>query len=161
MPIKKHDWIKYKQDYFNSDIDEVIQFFAGYPTVVPKNTFQRSSQGWFQQKQEFKKQQAEAARAKAANDPDVKDLTSQLIKGKANALKIVLAKLVKERDELGMRDLREGIDIIKRELGEPLTISENKNKNENEFCLGEDFKRLLSGYVGIYGSVNQINQVNE
>ena len=155
MPVMRHDWLKYKQDFFDSSIDEITEFFKNHERPVGKHTWKAKCQGWKEEKQAFKKLQADAARAKAANDPDVKDLTSQLIKGKQNALKIVLAKLVKERDELGMRDLREGIDIIKRELGEPLTISENKNKNENEFCLGEDFKRLLTGYVGI----TQIKQI--
>lgn len=147
MPVRRHDWLKYKQDYFDSDIAEVVNFFATFDPPITKNQFGKRIKGWKEEKQAYKKQQADAARAKIANDPDVKNLTKRLIEGKRNALNIVIDKLSQGKDELGMRDLREGIDIIKRELGEPLTISENKNKNENEFVLGDDFNKLVSGYL--------------
>jgi hypothetical protein len=148
MPAKKHDWEQYKTDFFNSAFDSIKDFFDSFVIPVPKPSYKARTQGWIEEKRAYKKQQAEAARAKAANDPDVQDLSKQLIIGKNNALKIVMAKLVKEKDQLGMRDLREGIDIIKRELGEPLTISENKNKNENTQIINlqgldtEDLERL-------------------
>jgi hypothetical protein len=148
MVAKRHDWLKYKEDYFDSPIDSVKDFFESFVIPVPKSSYKARAQGWREEKEAFKRKQLEVAREKKVNNPEIQDMNAALIMGKANALKIVMTKLIKEKDKLGMRDLKDGIDIIRRELGEPLTISENKNKNENEFSLGEDFKRLLSGYVG-------------
>lgn len=130
MPVKRHDWIKYKQDYFESPIDEIKKFFRSYSEVVPQKTFEKQTSGWYEEKQEFKKRQAEAARAKLANDPDVKDMTARLLKAKENILTIMMYKLAKEKDELCMKDLSIGLNMAKLELGEPLVISDNKNKIE-------------------------------
>ena len=46
MPVMRHDWLKYKKDYFNSEVYEIKDFFKklglpqsdierrGYPEIV-------------------------------------------------------------------------------------------------------------------------------
>jgi hypothetical protein len=150
MSGKRHDWLKYKQDFFDSPIDEIVHFFATFTPPITKNQYGKRIGGWKAEKQAYKRKQSEAAREQMAKNPDIQDMNSMLIMSKANALKLVMTKLTVEKGNLGLRDLREAIDIIKRELGEPLTITDNKNKNETEIVLGEDFKRLMTGYMGEY-----------
>lgn len=146
MPVKKHDWLKYKEDYFNSEIDEIKHFFSTFYTHVPPDSYKRQTQGWTEEKQAFKKQQAEAARAKMANDPDVQEQVKFLLTAKNNIVKKVALLLGSIETAILPHQLNQvkiGYDMIKTELGEATSITDNKNTNTHEF--GEDMKAFLKG----------------
>ena len=141
MAAKRHDWLKYKEDYFNSDIDEIIQFFDSRDTVVSKNTFQRNTQGWQKEKQEYKRKVFGEKQKKVAKDPDVIAWKNQLLRGKQNILKFFLNQTSNKK--LTIRDAEINYKVLKTELGEALVISENKNMNDTKIELGDDYKAFM------------------
>jgi hypothetical protein len=66
MPSKRHDWEKYKQDYFDSEIDEIAYFFSTYVIPVPPPSFKPKTQGWQKEKQDLKKLKTEKLKDKIA-----------------------------------------------------------------------------------------------
>lgn len=124
---QKHDWIRYKQDYFDSDIDELTEFFASYKRTVGKHTFKGKTQGWKEEKLAYKKKLAENAREKLANDPDITDIKIQIKKSCDNVVKKV-AKLIGNKEEFEISDMKNvklGWEILKTELGEVTKITDN------------------------------------
>lgn len=141
MPVKRHDWLKYKEDYFNSEIDELTRFFNGFNPPIKKNTFDKPARGWVQEKEEYKRKIFEGKQKKLANDPDINEWKEQLLRGKRNILKFFLNQT--SNKELTARDAEINYKVLKTELGEPLVISENKNTNDTKIELGDDYKAFM------------------
>lgn len=143
MSVKRHDWLKYKEDYFNSPIDEIKDFFSTYDRLVSIGAYKLNTKGWQEEKQEYKRKIFEGKQKKLAKDPDILDLKQNLIKGKELILKSILQRVQNLNFDLNMSEHKIAIDVIKRELGEALDITKNENNNTNTIELGEDFKYFL------------------
>lgn len=133
MAKRLYDWEKYKQEFISSGFSEIKEFFANSYPEVKFNSFKRHTTGWKEARIAYRELQAEEGKKEAAKDPEVKDLTVSLIKGKSVALKLVLNKLGKDnRESLSIRDLKEIIDIVRRELGEAHVITDNKIEGKGD-----------------------------
>ena len=144
---KPYNWENMKQEYFTSPSMSVRDFFAtNYPKIWA-TTYQKRAKGWQKEKQDHQERSTQIAITKVENDPFVIAYREQIIKGKNNALKLLMQKLtVANQDKLSMRDLATAIDVLRRELGEPSTIAVSDNNNNIAF--GDDLKNFMLALKG-------------
>lgn len=118
----KHNWEKYKQDYFDSPHDEIKKFFGSFKEDVPERSYHKKTQGWKSEKLAYKRKQSEAARKKLEQDPDVTSYKIQIKKAANNVVKRVANML--QKDDLSIVQIKAGWEILKTELGEVTKISD-------------------------------------
>lgn len=137
MPQKKHNWASLKQEYMQSDHRDVLDFIRSKLSDeevqndkhIRNGNIRRQTKGWKAEKEKMWEDSAIAAKEKMVEKAT--DEASELMKTKEVLIQLLKSKIVKERSELSMKDLKLMLDIIKTELGEPTKISQNTNQNTN------------------------------
>ena len=144
MAAKRHDWLKYKKDYFNSETDDLVRFFSAFNPPIKKTQYDKASRGWKEKKQEYRQKLFEGEQKKLAKDPSIIMERNKLLQGLRNAVSIVINRLNPSREgKLNMKDVSLATDILRREMGLPNVISENKNMNDTKIELGDDYKAFM------------------
>jgi hypothetical protein len=153
----KYDWIKLKEDWLLSDINELSNYFRSIS--VPKSTYTPNIHGWRDDKEALKEKLSSAKIEKALQDPEIGELKKKILTRQEAILAAkdnIITKLsllfggknsVIEKFE--SKDAIAVLNALKTELGEVTTISKNKleGTGENgkiELSLGEDFQYFLN-----------------
>jgi hypothetical protein len=155
----KYDWIKLKEDWLLSEINELSLFFNSINTPISKNTYWQKTKGWREDKEAYRAELSGAKREKALEDPDIAAEKKKILERQKSILRAkdnIIAKLCNlfggKDSEIKKFEAKEAIlvlNALKTELGETTTISKNKieGAGENgaiELSLGEDFKYFLN-----------------
>lgn len=147
MAIAKYDWDKIKKEYLASDIIEIQDFLATFLRLGSKTAsngfWKGKTKGWRTEKENFKKEQTEETKKKLINDVDVQEETAKLLQSKRAVMTLIRNKMAKEQDSLGSNDLKNFWQIIKVELGEPITIAQNDNKNTTTLVNQEELDKII------------------
>lgn len=147
MASAKYDYEEMKVRYLESSEIEIEHFLRTYldlPVNKPiSGTLKTKTKGWRDEKLEFKKKLTEKAMEQVLNDPKMIMSQAELIQLKYMILKIAF-KGIKEFDSLVDFDpagtavigrnasgLKTIWEMAKIELGEPTTVSQNSNLNQN------------------------------
>lgn len=126
---KKYDYDDLKRQYFLSEHHEVREFMRSKNIGITQSTGQmtgtvnKKTKGWAAEKQAWLKQVADKAIESMSNDDEVQKMTRNLILGKKEIIKSVLQRVEVNEKNLNMQELKIAMDIVKRELGEPLDFS--------------------------------------
>lgn len=140
---QKYNWQALKLEFFQSEIDEVKVFFRGKYGVWNTQT-SRMTTGRSKQKQEHKNQILQKALEKKAED-DAKSLEIPMLelrKAKKAVLWILIKKVsqvIKDNDEINVYEQERILNMIKRELWEPTTITKNDTVIREQPLNEEDF----------------------
>lgn len=129
MATQKHDWIKWKIEYLQSDSIEIKGFFRdvlGVEESFFNANFDAKTSGWRDEKEQLLNEKVEEAKEaiKDEYEVDVRQLNELKQKAINNIVKIL-------NNEPNMRDTKLAWEIVKVELNEPTSVSENRNKNED------------------------------
>lgn len=130
MAKQKYDWTTLKLEFFQSDIDEVKEFFQRKFNVYNRN-IQQNTRGWTKEKQEYKEKILEKALERRAKE-EAKNLEipmEQLKQAKKTTIQLLMKKLqeVIETKNYNVKELEKILKMIKTELWEPTNISKNDN----------------------------------
>lgn len=127
------DWAEIKKAYFASHVESVSAFRNTDQKYsrTSLDTWKNNTKGWRAEKDALRQAQIDSAKRKLLRSDKVEDFTEMLLKGKKLILQSVLLRVQDNNKRLSMSEQRIAIDIIKRELGEPLNVVENTNKNLN------------------------------
>ncbi len=128
---KKIDWIKLKQEFLAGDIEDVSEFCKKQGLSKPEasGSVGKATKGWKEERNSLKQTALEAAKSKHIEQSILPN--EKLLKMKENILIIVGNKIAKEQDKMSAADLKSLIQIIKTELGEPITINVNRNLDQS------------------------------
>ena len=150
----KYDFAALKQEFFESDIDEVSNFLKEkYGDKLAKsNQIKNNTLGWSKEKQAYKQKIVDMAIEKSAKK-SANDLTKaipleRLIQMKLDffdLIELAIEKLASAK-KIDMDQIVKGLNAIKTELGEPTKVTQNTNTNYNEDISDED-KELISNYI--------------
>lgn len=150
----KYDFASLKQEFFESDIDEVSNFLKEkYGDKLAKsNQIKNNTLGWSKEKKEYKQKIVDMAIEKSAKK-SANDLTKaipleRLIQMKLDffdLIEMAIERIPKAR-KMDMDQIVKGLNAIKTELGEPTKVTQNTNTNYNEDISDED-KELISNYI--------------
>ena len=154
----KYDWIKLKEDWLLSEINELSVYFANLNTPIPKHTYKTKTVGWRDEKEALKEKLSGIKTEKALQDPDITAEKEKILKQQKfilTAKNNIVAKLAElfggkaEIEKFESKDAIAVLNALKTELGEVTTITKNKleGTGENgkiELSLGEDFKYFLN-----------------
>jgi len=153
----KYDWIKLKEDWLLSDINELSDYFR--LISVPKSTYTPNIHGWRDEKQAYKEKLSSAKIGKALEDPEIGELKKKILTRQEAILAAkdnIITKLSllfggkdSKIEKIETKDAVAVVNLLKTELGEVTTISKNKleGAGENgkiELSLGEDFQYFLN-----------------
>lgn len=129
MAKQKYDWSALKLEFFNSEYDEVKEFFKQKYNVYNRNT-QQNTRWRTKEKQAYKEKILAKVLEKKAKE-EAKNLEIPVWKLK-EAKKAVVGLLMKkisdvinEKSNLSIKDQERILKMIKTELWEPTTISKN------------------------------------
>jgi hypothetical protein len=127
------DWAEIKKAYLASHIESVNAFRGTSKdyTKFSLATWKNNTKGWRAEKDALRQAQIDSAKRKLLRNDKVEDFTEMLLKGKKLILQSVLLRVQDNNKRLSMSEQKIAVDIIKRELGEPLNVVENTNKNLN------------------------------
>lgn len=125
---QKYDWKDLKLQFFQSDIDEVKEFFQRKFNVYNRN-IQQNTRGWTKEKQEYKEKILEKALERKAKE-EAKNLeisTTQLKQAKKTVIWLLMKKLKQaiETEDINVKEQERILKMIKTELWEPTNISKN------------------------------------
>lgn len=128
MAKQKYDWKDLKLQFFQSDIDEVKEFFQRKFNVYNRN-IQQNTRGWTKEKQAYKEKILQKALEKKMKE-EAKNLempVEQLKKAKKTVLWLLMRKIqqVIDWEDINIKDQEKILKMIKTELWEPTTISKN------------------------------------
>jgi hypothetical protein len=127
----KNDWIQLKQEFFLSTFREAIPFLRS-KGVNYVGTVEKHYKGWTDDKRVYREEIAK----KAIYNPEVMEkqvqMTKMLVDAKELAIKSIVLKLSKENTTMDVQKLKLTLDLIKRELGEPLHIQQTNQVNSND-----------------------------
>jgi len=150
----KYDFAKLKQEYFNSDIDEISNFLKEkYGEKLAKsNQIKNNTLGRSKEKQAYKQKIVDMAIEKSAKK-SANDLTKaipleRLIQMKLDffdLIEMAIERIPKAR-KMDMDQIVKGLNAIKTELGEPTKVTTNTNINHTEELSDED-KELINNYI--------------
>jgi len=137
MAKQKHNRQALKQEFFDSDIDEVKVFIESKYGQWKRNwTFNKNTRWWGKEKQDLKnKALADATQntiKKMTRDLEIP--MEQLTIAKTNAVIKVINKMKEmEAKDANLGDLERIIKILRTEMGLPTTYSKNENLNMEKF----------------------------
>lgn len=119
-----------------SEFHEVREFMRSKKIGITKSgqmtgTVNAKTKGWYKDKQDWLKQVADKAIAAMSEDAEVHKMTQNLILGKKEIIKSILGRVEMNEKNLNMQELKLALDIVKRELGEPLNFEKIENTNVN------------------------------
>ena len=155
----KYDWIKLKEDWLLSELNELSVFFANLNTPIPKHTYKTKTVGWREEKEAYNEKLSGAKIEKALEDPDIGELKKKILTRQEAILAAkdnIITKLSllfggkdSKIEKIETKDAVAVVNLLKTELGEVTTISKNKleGTGENgkiELSLGEDFQYFLN-----------------
>ena len=155
----KYDWIKLKEDWLLSEINELSLFFNSINTPICKNTYWQKTKGWREEKEAYKEKLSSAKIGKALEDPEIGELKKKILTRQEAILAAkdnIITKLSllfggkdSKIEKIETKDAVAVVNLLKTELGEVTTISKNKleGTGENgkiELSLGEDFQYFLN-----------------
>lgn len=93
MPTRLYDWIELKQQYLNSDINEVKQFLSNFLALdndkLDSGNFKQNTKGWSKDKLGYRKQLVQDSNIIIANDP----LVQVKIRSLTESLKLIENKV--------------------------------------------------------------------
>ena len=125
----KHDWIQYKKEYFLSDYKSAYEFVEKEKGIVGADGFSRNLKGWRDEKEALEDSDSEELKAQIRQQ---KGWTiKKILQTKWDAISLLHNKLASQLDGLSVKDLDIVINRLRIEAKEPLTTSENLNKNQN------------------------------
>ena len=119
---QKYNWLKLKNDYLMSDIQDVSVFIKqrlGKDTAKDNN-IAKQTKGWKSEKEDLWKRSQDYISDRIKNDYEV--AREELIYQKWKTIDLIIKNREKVRS---VTDLGKVLDIIKRELGEPLKIDQS------------------------------------
>ena len=143
MPKKTLNWDKIKQQYFNSDIEEVTDFLQTFYRLENKSYYRQKTKGWRDEKKEFRAKITAKAQEKIINNVDVLNSTELLIKGKQLIINSILKRVQENNKSLTMNELATALDKVKIELGEPTKIDKSE-MNLNTIAIKDIIDELVS-----------------
>lgn len=128
---RKFNWIELKKQYLAASVADIRQWWRsiGGERVVSERSLDRNTVGWKEEYAKIKQKGLERAIEKHVEQSSIPN--EKLLRMKENLLIIIGNKIAKERETLSANDLKNLINVIKVELGEPTNISENTNLNKN------------------------------
>ena len=126
----KYDWSSLKLEFFQSDIDEVKEFFQRKYNVYNRN-IQQNTKGWTKEKQLYKTDILQRALERKAKE-EAKNLeipVGQLKMAKKTVIWLLMKRLQKiiedEDSDININELERILKMTKTELWEPTNISKN------------------------------------
>ena len=87
---------------------------------MPSGSANKETKGWYQEKMKFLSDMAENAIEKIKKDGKLVKMFQNLVLGKQLILQSILKRIETNNQNLNMNEQKIALDIIKRELGEPL-----------------------------------------
>jgi hypothetical protein len=148
----KYDWIKLKEDWLLSDINELSLFFR--TISVPKSTYTPHIHGWQKEKEALKEKLSGAKIEKALQDPDITAEKEKILKQQEiilTAKNHIVAKLAElfggKNSVIEKSEVKEAIAVLnalKIELGETTTIGKNKHEGSGENGKIEILRKIIS-----------------
>jgi len=141
---KRHDWQTLKLEFFQSDIDEVKSFLSQNWIKLNGWWIAIKTKNRWKEKQEYKNKVLQKALEKRAED-EAKALEIPMLelrKAKKAVLWILIKKVsqvIKDNDEINVYEQERILNMIKRELGEPTTITKNDTVIREQPLNEEDF----------------------
>jgi len=128
MAKQKYDWKDLKLQFFQSEIDEVKEFFQRKFNVYNRN-IQQNTRGWTKEKQAYKEKILQKALEKKMKE-EAKNLevsVDQLKKAKKTVILLLMKKIqqVIEWWDINIVEQERLLKMIKTELWEPTNISKN------------------------------------
>ena len=154
----KYDWIKLKEDWLLSEINELSLFFNSINTPISKNTYWQKTKGWREEKEAFRAELSGIKTQKALEDPDITAEKKKILERQKTILRAkdnIISKLSRlwgnadsGIEKFESKDAIAVVNLLKTELGESTVISKTKlegagENGEIELSLGEDFKYFL------------------
>jgi hypothetical protein len=149
----KYDWIKLKEDWLLSDINELSEYFANLNTPIPKHTYKTKTVGWRDEKEAFKEKLSSAKIGKALRDPDITAEKEKILKQQEiilTAKNHIVAKLAElfggknsVIEKFETKDAIAVVNLLKTELGETTTIGKNKIEGSGENGRIEIFRKII------------------
>jgi hypothetical protein len=120
----RRNWQQIKQDYLISEDETVQDFLKTSLGLSDKQTnsgfYKAKTKGWSEEKKDFRKDIYENAKNKIIEDTDIQDDIKKLLQLKELAITLVSKRFIDFQSALSMQEIKVALDIIKRELGEPL-----------------------------------------
>lgn len=141
---KRHDWQTLKLEFFQSDIDEVKSFLSQNWIKLNGWWIAIKTKNRWKEKQEYKNKVLQKALEKRAED-EAKALEIPMVelrKAKKAVLWILIKKVsqvIKDNDEINVYEQEKILNMIKRELWEPITIAKNDTTIREQPLNEEDF----------------------
>lgn len=130
MPRAKYDWPALKQEFFQSDIDEVYNFLSWkFGEKAVKWNLKNKVIGWTKEKQEYKDKILAKALEKniAKQAKEIEIPMEQLTIAKKNAVVKVIQSMMNK--DLDLTDLERTIKILRTEMWLPTSYNKNDNTN--------------------------------
>jgi len=137
MAKREYNWEQLKLEFLNSEFLEAREFFRQKGICITPNgkqltgTANKHVKSWQSEKEQFLRDQTEKAKQEVIDSKINQKFIKNLIMGKRDIIRTVLERVEVNEKNLNMNELKIALDIVKRELGEPLDISRNENRNEN------------------------------
>lgn len=133
MPKIKYDWEEIKREYLQSNEGSLKKFFGGKFPEIPQKTYEKNTKGWRDEKKKLFSNITQESKKIIEKNPDLIFAHEKLLQQKIAILTLINNKLASEQQKIQFKDLKIAIDIIKRELGEPLNHSlVGKDENSAE-----------------------------
>lgn len=147
MPKSTINWEELKQKYFLSPVIEVQDFLQTSLGLSPKTTkngfWKGKTKGWRGDKEQFKQDLSKSQIKKIVDDPEVQKQINILKIAKQNIINSIAGRVQINNRDLSMRELRDALEVIKIELGEPTKFEKNNTElTIKELIITRTIKRL-------------------
>lgn len=139
QPIKnrksKYDRPALKQEFMQSDVDEVKVFIESKFSGKRNWTIDRNTRWWTKEKQRYKQKLAEKAIAKSlekqANQLSAKIPLDRLVRMKSDFFDLIDQAIdtMMNQENVEIDKVIKWLNAIKTELWEPTTVAKNENEN--------------------------------